>query len=305
VFIWREFVGATSYRIEVASDPLFVTLVAADSGLTDTCHTLGVPLEKGRTYFWRVSAAIAGGVTPYSRVGSFETVFPPPAIVRMKVMLEGPYDGRTRAMKTALGSAGILADHFPGSAIPARAVDSICVGTRPVENPTTSPEWNQPAWLLADGFIRNFTDTTKDYVEFPPARSAIRLVVRHRNHLVVMSADSITLTPDMTINYDWTTSQNKAYGKQAMKEIAPGVYGLYGGDANASGIITTSDANGVYGMLNAVGYDSNDTNLSGVITAADANLVFSNLNVSSQVSRANGDPRGNRLAGDTAGRTAH
>ena len=64
---------------------------------------------------------------------------------------------------------------------------------------------------------------------------------------------------------------------------------MYAGDANASQIITASDANNVFGVLNATGYYSSDINLSGIVTASDANSVFGNLNVSVQFSRPVGN----------------
>jgi hypothetical protein len=100
-----------------------------------------------------------------------------------------------------------------------------------------------------------------------------------------MSATAQPLTGSTPVAYNFTSAQSQAYGTNPMMLVNPGVYAMYAGDANASGIITASDANGVFGVLNGTGYDPNDINLSGIITAADANIVFGNLNVSSQVSR--------------------
>jgi len=61
------------------------------------------------------------------------------------------------------------------------------------------------------------------------------------------------------------------------------LYALYAGDANKSAIVTASDANGVFGVLNVTGYNANDVNLSGIVTASDANIIFGNLNKASQV----------------------
>jgi hypothetical protein len=109
-----------------------------------------------------------------------------------------------------------------------------------------------------------------------------RVVVRHRNHLSVMTASALSLTSSATL-YDFSTSQSKAYGTTPMASLSVGVFGMIAGDANASDLVSASDANSVFGVLNATTYSLSDVNMTGIVTATDANLVFRNLNRSSQV----------------------
>lgn len=51
------------------------------------------------------------------------------------------------------------------------------------------------------------------------------LVIRHRNHLGVMSSNATMVTSSST-QYNFTTLQTQAYGTNAMINLSRGVYGL-------------------------------------------------------------------------------
>jgi hypothetical protein len=108
------------------------------------------------------------------------------------------------------------------------------------------------------------------------------VVLRHRNHLPVMTASAIALNASSSL-YSFTTAQSQAFGSSPMVQVAAGSYALAGGDANVSGAISSSDANVVFGALNINTYTLNDINLSGIVTSADASNIFGNLNKTSQV----------------------
>ena len=112
------------------------------------------------------------------------------------------------------------------------------------------------------------------------------IVVKHRNHLAVMSAEKVTL-PNTTA-YDFTTGQVQAYGTIPMKPMS-GVFGMYAGDANANGQVvysgSASDKNAILskvGLLtpaNTVsGYYGTDLNMDGITsysgTANDKNVLL-------------------------------
>jgi hypothetical protein len=61
---WDSAVGATSYCVQVSTDPSFAAWVVYDSSLVTTSRS--VTLEAGRTYFWRVWAKNAAGKSPWS-----------------------------------------------------------------------------------------------------------------------------------------------------------------------------------------------------------------------------------------------
>ncbi len=73
VMIWSGVAGASSYHLQVSSDPGFLTTVYNDSTLTGTSQTVS-GLLVGTTYYWRVNAKISGGSSAYSTVWSFTTI---------------------------------------------------------------------------------------------------------------------------------------------------------------------------------------------------------------------------------------
>ncbi len=60
-----------------------------------------------------------------------------------------------------------------------------------------------------------------------------------------MSSHS-TFQSDSASLYDFTTSESQAYGLKPMVSLGNGVYGMYGGDGNANGGISSSDRNSVW-----------------------------------------------------------
>ena len=59
-FSWNTVAGATSYRLQVATNSSFNPAVIDDSAITTTSKQVG-PLAYNTTYYWRVSAKNAGG----------------------------------------------------------------------------------------------------------------------------------------------------------------------------------------------------------------------------------------------------
>jgi hypothetical protein len=209
-------------------------------------------------------------------------------VASIKVFLEGPYSNGS--MRTDLNAAGYIPSvqpyntapwNYTGTenvaSIPAGVVDWILVQLR--SNITTTVA-TRAALLKSDGSVVDLDGSSPVGFAGVPAGSYY-IVVRHRNHLAIMSASAVALSSS-GILYDFTTSQNQAYGANAMALVGSS-YAMYAGDGNQSGIVTAADANGVFGVLNTAGYNANDINLTGIVTATDANIIFSNLNKATQV----------------------
>jgi len=75
---WNASSGATSYRLQVASDAGFTNLVVNEANITTTSRQVG-PLNNSIRYFWRVNATNAGGTSAYSSVRRFRALNPAPA----------------------------------------------------------------------------------------------------------------------------------------------------------------------------------------------------------------------------------
>jgi subtilisin-like proprotein convertase family protein len=72
-FSWSEDLQATTYNLQVATDPGFSNVVASASGLMATSYTLSAPLDANTLYYWRVWAANTCGTGAYSAVSAFVT----------------------------------------------------------------------------------------------------------------------------------------------------------------------------------------------------------------------------------------
>ena len=201
----------------------------------------------------------------------------------IKAILQGPYVSAPDSMSRTLNSGGALATRFGAGKAPTLAVDSVNVELRNNSNPAIATIRRfVPAWIQTNGTMRLFADTTLSFVEFDSvAAGSYFLVVRHRNHLGIMSVSTVPLTI-ASASYDFTTAQAKAFGSTPMIQVGT-KFCMFAGDGNATGIVTAADANLVFVGINGTGYLSADGNLSGIVTAADANIVFINLNASTKV----------------------
>ena len=94
---WNPVGGATSYRLQVATNSSFTSIVVDDSLLTATSRSIG-PLVNNTQYFWHVSATNPGGTGPYSTAWNFTTIVAAPPAPG----LLSPADGATNVPLNAL-----------------------------------------------------------------------------------------------------------------------------------------------------------------------------------------------------------
>lgn len=265
--------GYVIYRSPVNGFPVTDTTrltSTLDSTVVDTPPT-------SAAYYYRITTVDVHGNE------SLPTTQLSPVLVRADVrfFLGGPYNTTTNEMFKTLNTNGMLASRY-GVPVHPDAVDSVTVEVRNAVTAAGSTIRKfQSAWLLTDGTIRHYVDTTQHSVVFDVPAGSYYLVVHHANHLPVMSASFQALS-DVAVQYDFSTGQAQAFGSQALMPVGSR-YALYPGDVNRSGIVTAADANVIFGALNVVGYSASDANLSGIVTAADANIVFGNLNQAIQV----------------------
>ncbi len=70
--MWSQPFTARTYRLQFGTDSSFVHCLMDDSALTGTARRLS-SLERGATYYWRVSAGNAAGWSPFSGIRRFTT----------------------------------------------------------------------------------------------------------------------------------------------------------------------------------------------------------------------------------------
>ncbi len=211
--------------------------------------------------------------------------------VNAKAILEGGYSVSGDTMRTTIRDVMPLVQpyntapwNYSGSesvaSIPAGVVDWVLLELRTSTTPASRVAY-KAGFIKQDGSIVNTTGTgSVTFLNVAPGNYYV--IVNHRNHLAVMSANTVVLSASSAL-YDFSTASGQAFGTNPMNQVNTNRWALIAGDANTSGIVTAADANGVFGALNVSGYNNNDVNLSGIVTAADANSVFGNLNKASQV----------------------
>ncbi len=167
-----------------------------------------------------------------------------------------------------------------------RVVDAARYAEQIIQDPT----------LLCAAVGLETTEANCPDVEFVQLEEAddedIYLVVRHRNHLDVISATNITGTADANRNADIYShdfsaagSALAADGASALKGKDNDIHVLYGGDVDRNGVINITDYTvGAAGSIGISAYHAGDTNFSSIVTPADySDIIANNLTQSSQV----------------------
>jgi V8-like Glu-specific endopeptidase len=152
-------------------------------------------------------------------------------------------------------------------------VDWILIELRTSNNITLD---TMPAFLCSDGRVMNLLGDSAIYFRYGVQQGNYYIVIRHRNHIAVMSATTVNITSSTAV-YDFTTGTDKYYGNTA-DYLGNGIYGLFSGDANRDGRINSSDFTIYYSdNVNAMrGYRNTDFTLDGYITGSDFNKYAPN-----------------------------
>ncbi|MCX6162269.1 MAG: dockerin type I domain-containing protein, partial [Ignavibacteriae bacterium] len=238
---WNDVQYSASYRIQVSTDQLFNTILWDTSGVVPS--QVNIPANKltGLTqYYWRVNATNAGGTGPYSAVWNFRTV--QKLKLNLKVYLEGFWDGSTQVSDT---TTVYLANIFT----PFAFIDS------------------------AKGFLSTSGTYSVNFTKAPNA--SYYIVVNHRNHLETWSKLPQAFVTNIAVNYDFTTSANKAFGDN-MKQVGS-VWVLYGGDGNRDGSIDALDVGVFITQFGNSGYLSCDFNGDESVDALDVPIIIANF----------------------------
>ncbi len=268
--------SAGNATFELQYRPLGSSTWTTVSGISGTSSSIN-NLNPCSEYEYRVQAICNGTPSGYSTVSSFVT-----SCIRLnvKVLLEGAYNGGS--MSTGLKSGGLLPlsqpyNTFPwnyggtenvanATSIPNTATDWIVLELRDATNKNIVLA-QVAAFVLSNGDVQGIDGLAG--VELPGNinTGSYYIVVRHRNHLDIMSTNPVSL-PSATA-YDFTSSANQALAGQQVD--LGGVFGLYAGDNNGDGIISVYDYNQYSDQTASIGYLESDCTLDGNNTVADFN----------------------------------
>ncbi|NNE33627.1 MAG: hypothetical protein HKN13_00210 [Rhodothermales bacterium] len=219
----------------------------------------------------------------------------------IKVYLEGAYTGGSPVLASSVpgetyfpttqpysGSEFIGtpmyyvgAETISGS-VPAGTIDWVLVEVRSDGRARTDSVGTVAALLMEDGSIRG-VDGTSLPLAVVNVLSTHYVVVRHRNHMPVMSDGSVDFSSGTPIQYDFTTASTQAFGTNPMATLGSS-FGLVSGDPNGQNGITASDLS-FWNTQNGGpdGYWSGDFNLNGQVTASDRSIWVTNNGLSSPV----------------------
>jgi hypothetical protein len=203
----------------------------------------------------------------------------------LKVFLEGPFN--TTEMSAGINS--ILPLTTPYSQAPWNStgdivlsipnpeiVDWILVELRDAPNVASAGSGTilaqQSAFLLKDGSVKGL-DGFSNLQFSDPVIHQLFVVIRHRNHLGIISSNPLNLSGSV-YSYDFSLSSGMAYlGGQ--KQLMPGIWGMIPGDCDANGLVNETDK-AMHWNIQAgrSGYLSGDFNFDGEVDNSDKNDFF-------------------------------
>ncbi len=208
----------------------------------------------------------------------------------LRLFLEGPYTG-SQQMSADLTDVAPSTQPYGDPAyaetpiyyegpesvdsLAAGMVDWVVVELR-ADTSSASKVASRAALLREDGFVRDLDGVSSVKFEDIPSGDYF-VVVRHGNHVPVMSAAAVSLGTSPTA-VDFTSAAGSAFGVDALKQVESGVYALFGGDENQDGQVTAPDFNSylVATTGGVTGYVRADFNRDGQVTAPDFNIYLAN-----------------------------
>ncbi len=280
------FTGQSIFWWKVITDTLNVIVI--DCIITGQSHVDG-PGNLLNLTFTPISSNVSqisvGWIRIYDMSGGYiwDIERPPCDIIigsqviynKIKCWLQGPY--ANGLMQTNLSNSLPLtspysADPITVSSIPENVVDWVLLELR--SSATGQPLRSKSMWLNEDGYIHTPGISIVALLNSSPG--SYYVVLRHRNHLAIMSGSAVqfisTGTPPLL---DLTNSSN-IYGAMAgVVTVSPNNVAMIAGDADQNGSIGPSDRNGTWrNQVGLGGYLSADFNLDGSVFPSDLNKFW-------------------------------
>jgi len=210
-----------------------------------------------------------------------------PQRVHARALLEGPYNGGGMMTTTLLAENLIPETHpFKGAPwfyngnegvtnLPANITDWVLIELRNNATPGIVAA-SRAGFLRNDGVILELDGTPGLY--FPGVSNVqnFHIVVRHRNHLAVISSGTV-MTNNSVSPYNFTSSAAQVQGTNQMNPVSGGFFALSAGDFNSDGVVTVFDFNFYQSEASLINqYLTSDCNLDKTVSVADFNLYMPN-----------------------------
>jgi hypothetical protein len=265
--------------------------------------------KENSTYgFFSIAKDNVGNTEPMKTLPDVTTTISGTGLMAsIKIFMEGAFEGTAGSMSTNLNNNGLIPLSQPynslpwnytgyeqTSSIPTGVVDWILLELRDAPSPqsatssTKLPGWPKAMFLKSDGSIVDLTGH-KPNIGMPTVSHNLYVVIRHRNHIEVMSSGGLSLSGSEYV-YDFTTGIDKAYGGSAgYKQIdeSPPTFGMVAADIDADGSVFISDFNHwATDFGNSNGYFRSDCDMDGNVFVSDFNrwgMNFGSINIGNSI----------------------
>ncbi|MBN2201560.1 hypothetical protein JW777_06395 [bacterium] len=202
-------------------------------------------------------------------------------LARVNLWLEGAWLGGG-AMRTDLKTGGSIPTTSPYTdgrttdPVPSGITDWVLVELRGSDGTTVRSY--RSFFLKSNGMLVDTDGSTMNCKMPAVGDGDYYIVVKHRNHLAVMSAEEQALSHGDASLYDFTIESGQYNDASGAKEIETGVWGAWAGDVNQDKVVTTTDYTSWYNSarLGESGYRDTDVNLDGVVTTSDYTMWYNN-----------------------------
>jgi hypothetical protein len=210
-----------------------------------------------------------------------------PITVNTRIFLEGPYSADS--MRAVLGSRIPLTQSYTSTpwsyggnetvtGVSAGVVDWVLLEIR-TDTAEATKAGTRAAFVRTDGTIVDLDGTSP--VAFGAAAGDYYIVIRHRNHISVMSASAVPLSAASPL-YDFTTGLSRYFGGEAIS-LGGGVYGIAAGDVDGNTGVGASDLVNTRVAIGSVEYIPEDVDMNGGVGASDLVKVRLNIGQASRV----------------------
>nr|WP_158231438.1 M60 family peptidase N-terminal accessory domain-containing protein [Gaetbulibacter sp. 4G1] len=139
---------------------------------------------------------------------------------------------------------------------------------------STTVVTSRSALLQRDGDIVDIDGVSVD-IAFTAVADSYYLVIGHRNHLGILSANTYNMSHvSRPVNLS-SSSINIAGGSNASIHLSNGKFGLIGGDFDANGQVQNTDLSGVRPILGQSQYSTGDLDMNSQVQNTDINNLLS------------------------------
>lgn len=214
-----------------------------------------------------------------------KNVSTPPLMVHAKILLEGSYLNNGLMHTNLASNLPTIQpfDSLPWNYMGTEQINGIPAGTTDwllVElwNDLTAPNpiAQQAVLVREDGVLIDVAGNEGiGFTGIPDGNYF--LLIRHRNHLDVMTSNAIALPNTAAQRYDFTTAPTQALGTNQLVDLADGRFALKAGDIDGNGIVSVNDFNTLQEEIGTNdNYAISDLNGDQEVTVDDFNVYQNN-----------------------------